>query len=152
LCQPSRFGSHTRICRGTDRAMPAAARQPEQRPATVGGDLEDGRLHQRGDCRQTRAFGKHGGTETEPDSPHLVRAGPRTHDPGMEGEDPLRLEREADALCDRFEEAYLAGGRPDLDSWLPSDQRLRQAALPHLALLDLECRVLGGDAIRVEDY
>jgi hypothetical protein len=72
--------------------------------------------------------------------------------PGAETDSPLWLAREADALCDRFEEAHLRGDRPDLDAWLPAEGGLRGVALPQLALLDLECRVRNGDAVRVEEY
>ena len=64
----------------------------------------------------------------------------------------INVEREVDALCDRFEACWKRGERPDLDAWLPANDTVRGAALAALARLDLEYRLEEGEAVRVEDY
>src|SRR5687767_2817515 len=55
-------------------------------------------------------------------------------------------------LIERFEAAWAAGGRPDLDAHLPADPDDRRAVLPELAHADLEFRILGGERVRAEEY
>ncbi len=69
-----------------------------------------------------------------------------------EAADSLELVRAVDVLCDRFEEAWRRGERPDLDAWLPTEALRRKAALPELARLDLECRLSTGEDVRAEHY
>jgi hypothetical protein len=58
-----------------------------------------------------------------------------------------------EALVDRFEDAWQAGGRPDLAAFLPDGPAdLRRAVLRELAHVDLERRLETGEAARVEDY
>jgi len=60
--------------------------------------------------------------------------------------------RAVDALCDRFEDAWRAGERPDLDEWMSAAGSVGDAALPELAALDLDYRVRSGDPATAADY
>jgi hypothetical protein len=57
-----------------------------------------------------------------------------------------------DALCDRFEQALLAGNAGDWLDWLPPVGPARARALAELARLDLEHRLRAGAPVRVEAY
>src|SRR5262245_21578474 len=52
----------------------------------------------------------------------------------------------------RFEEAWLAGGRPDLGDFIPPDEPERASLILELAHVDLECRIKHGLEARVEAY
>ncbi len=55
-------------------------------------------------------------------------------------------------ILERFEEAWLEGGRPDLADYLPPDEPEREALLQELVHTDLECRLKAGLPVRVETY
>jgi WD40 repeat protein len=69
-------------------------------------------------------------------------------DTGLTGEALARLEQ----AVDRFEAAYAAGQRPQIDAYLPADAAERRALLVHLVNIDLERRLKAGEAVRVESY
>jgi serine/threonine protein kinase len=52
----------------------------------------------------------------------------------------------------RFEGAWRQGPRPRIDDYLPADVPLRARVLIELVHIDLELRLKGGEAARVEDY
>src|SRR5437868_12022741 len=52
----------------------------------------------------------------------------------------------------RFEDAWQDGRQPDIDAFLPPDAAQRRAVLPELIHADLEYRLKGGEAVRVETY
>jgi serine/threonine-protein kinase len=58
---------------------------------------------------------------------------------------------ELTSLVERFEAAWQAGQRPDIDAHLPPGPG-RRAALVELAHVELEWRLKAGEAARVEDY
>src|SRR4051794_32566676 len=64
--------------------------------------------------------------------------------------DLLALEREVDTICDRFEDAWRRGERPNLADYLPPDGPLRQAVLPELMRLDREGRARAEEGARAE--
>jgi serine/threonine protein kinase/Zn finger protein HypA/HybF involved in hydrogenase expression len=55
-------------------------------------------------------------------------------------------------LLARFESDWLHGRRPELEDYLPSAPAARDAVLGRLLRVDLECRLRGGEAVRVENY
>jgi serine/threonine protein kinase len=57
-----------------------------------------------------------------------------------------------ETVFERFEGAWLGGGRPALDDFLPAAGPDRAALLPELVLIDLECRFKAGEAVRLEPY
>ena len=57
-----------------------------------------------------------------------------------------------DALVERFEQAWQAGGRPALEDYLPEGGPDRVAVLVELAHVDLERRLQTGESARTEDY
>src|SRR5262245_41385543 len=57
-----------------------------------------------------------------------------------------------EALFRRFESAWHEGPRPSIDSYLPSIGPERLAALKEPSRMDLQSRVMAGDAARVEEY
>lgn len=67
---------------------------------------------------------------------------------GPSTESRSRLE----SLVDAFESAWLRGEQPDLDQYLQSSALDRTAVLVELVHIDLERRLKGGEAARVEDY
>ncbi|HVS38223.1 MAG TPA: hypothetical protein VMS17_21870 [Gemmataceae bacterium] len=64
--------------------------------------------------------------------------------------DTLAIAEKVDALCDRFEEAWRRGERPNLDAWLPADGPLRRAALAELVRVELEHRRQAGETPAVD--
>jgi len=66
---------------------------------------------------------------------------------------PLDLVKRVDALCDRFEEAWVAGSNPAIEQYLrelpESDQ---PALLRELLRVELECRFRKGDTPTSEEY
>jgi tRNA A-37 threonylcarbamoyl transferase component Bud32 len=60
----------------------------------------------------------------------------------------LELER----YVARFEAAWQAGQRPDLEKHLPAEEPLRRLALVEMAHADLEYRLKAGEPARVEEY
>jgi eukaryotic-like serine/threonine-protein kinase len=54
-------------------------------------------------------------------------------------------------VVERFEQAWQAGQRPDIEAHLPAGEG-RRAALVELAHVELERRLKAGEAARVEDY
>jgi predicted Ser/Thr protein kinase len=66
-------------------------------------------------------------------------------------EDSLALNRQVDALCDRFEEAWRNGEQPEFRAWVPAAGPLRRAALVELACIDLEWRIGAGEPARIEE-
>src|SRR5262245_45244640 len=62
------------------------------------------------------------------------------------------LSAAVDELCDRFEDALLAGDRPGLDSWLAEAGHESSAALPELAALDLDDRCRAGESVGAAEY
>jgi serine/threonine protein kinase len=74
---------------------------------------------------------------------------------GNSHEPPDSLEATAtwlDEVTERFEAAYQAGNRPAIDDHLPADGPRRLAALVALVHIDLERRLKGDEAVRVEQY
>jgi len=57
-----------------------------------------------------------------------------------------------EGLVERFESDWLHGRRPELDDYIPSRKENRDAVLARLVRVDLECRLRGGEAARVETY
>lgn len=57
-----------------------------------------------------------------------------------------------DELVARFEGDWLHGRRPELEDYLPSAPAARDAVLGRLLRVDLECRLRGGEEVRVEKY
>ena len=55
-------------------------------------------------------------------------------------------------LLSRFESDWLHGRRPELADYLPSAPAARDAVLGRLLRVDLECRLRGGEEVRVEKY
>jgi WD40 repeat protein len=55
-------------------------------------------------------------------------------------------------FVDAFEEAWQAGGRPDIDRYLPPDAPLRRTVLIKLVHIDLENCLRAGEKVRVETY
>jgi serine/threonine-protein kinase len=65
----------------------------------------------------------------------------------------LALEWQVDAVCLRFEAAWQAGQRPDLEAYLADAQEpLRSALLRELIALDIEYRRRAGESPSLEDY
>jgi serine/threonine protein kinase len=62
------------------------------------------------------------------------------------------LRHRLETVFERFEGAWLGGGRPVLDDFLPAAGPERAALLPELVLIDLECRFKAGEAVRLEPY
>src|SRR5215471_21489162 len=52
----------------------------------------------------------------------------------------------------RFESTHRQGCRPRIDDYLPRDGPLRLRILVELVHIDLELRLKGGEAARVEEY
>jgi tRNA A-37 threonylcarbamoyl transferase component Bud32 len=67
---------------------------------------------------------------------------------GLSAEDSAQLV----PAVEQFEDAWEKGRRPAIDDYLPADGRLRQALLVKLTHVDLERRLVAGEAARVEDY
>ena len=65
---------------------------------------------------------------------------------------PLDLARKLDRICSDFERAWKAGERPEIDAFLPDDDRLRAVALEHLVHVDLEQQLKADASVRVESY
>jgi tetratricopeptide (TPR) repeat protein/tRNA A-37 threonylcarbamoyl transferase component Bud32 len=59
---------------------------------------------------------------------------------------------ELNVIVDRFEAAWQQGQPPTIDDYLPPDQAQRQAVLVELIHVDLDWRLAGGEAPRVEQY
>jgi WD40 repeat protein/serine/threonine protein kinase len=57
-----------------------------------------------------------------------------------------------DAIVQRFERSWQAGGRPAIDDYLPKDGPTRLAVLDELVHVDLERRRRAGEPARAEDY
>jgi serine/threonine protein kinase/Leucine-rich repeat (LRR) protein len=64
----------------------------------------------------------------------------------------LKVKLASDALCDRFEQAWQGGDRPDLATFLPADGALRSVALPELVLVDMEYRARAGETASADMY
>jgi WD40 repeat protein/tRNA A-37 threonylcarbamoyl transferase component Bud32 len=62
--------------------------------------------------------------------------------------DSIRLER----AVDRFEDAWQRGERPAIDPYVPAEGPDRVRVLVELVHVDLERRLKGGEAVRVETY
>lgn len=69
-----------------------------------------------------------------------------------DGRETLDLRQAVDALCDRFEEAWQQGRKPDLAAFVPPADPLRQEALPELILVDLEYRFRSDEQPSSHDY
>src|SRR5262249_38278986 len=66
---------------------------------------------------------------------------------------PPELAERFDLLCDRFEPAWQAGGRPALEDFLAQiEEPARTALFVELFRLDMAYRLLAGEAPRVEAY
>jgi serine/threonine-protein kinase len=65
---------------------------------------------------------------------------------------PTGLTQGLEQLYERFEQAWHAGERPAIADFLPPTEPARARALVELALIDLECRLKGGEEARVETY
>ena len=66
---------------------------------------------------------------------------------------PMEIVRQIDAICDRFEEAWLGNQRPRIEDCLPEvDDAHRSALLRELLRVELECRLRAGDEPAVEGY
>jgi formylglycine-generating enzyme required for sulfatase activity len=71
--------------------------------------------------------------------------------PGADGP-PREVSTRILQIVKRFEEAWRRGRPPDLNEFLPSDTTARRAGLAALIHVDLERRLLVGEAARVETY
>jgi hypothetical protein len=67
-------------------------------------------------------------------------------------EPPAGASGRLEEVVERFEQAWQADSRPDLEEHLPADRPLRRVALVELVHIDLECRLKTGEQARVEDY
>jgi hypothetical protein len=69
-------------------------------------------------------------------------------------DDPVagRPSSELDEMVRRFEAAWRAGPRPNIDDFLLCGEPLRFPALAELACVELKLRLLVGEAARVEEY
>jgi WD40 repeat protein/predicted Ser/Thr protein kinase len=66
---------------------------------------------------------------------------------------PLSLARQVDRVCDRFEEAWLAGDRPRIEAFLDeAPQAARPTLLRELLRLELEQRCRAGDQPAADEY
>ena len=66
---------------------------------------------------------------------------------------PMGIARQIDAICDRFEEAWLGNQRPHIEDCLTDvDEAHRSTLLRELLRVELECRIRSEDAPAVEDY
>ena len=66
---------------------------------------------------------------------------------------PMGIARQIDAICDRFEEAWLGNQRPHIEDCLTDvDEAHRSTLLRELLRVELECRLRSEDAPAVEDY
>jgi WD40 repeat protein/serine/threonine protein kinase len=65
---------------------------------------------------------------------------------------PEEVGTRLEQIADDFESAYEEGRTPDIDAYLPPGGPERRAALIDLVHIDLERRLKGGAAVRVEDY
>jgi serine/threonine protein kinase len=76
------------------------------------------------------------------------------HPPGREGAElPSTLVRRAERECDRFEAAWKAGQRPDLEDHLGAvPEAERSALLRELLLLEVDYRRLAGEQPRAEEF
>jgi tetratricopeptide (TPR) repeat protein len=77
----------------------------------------------------------------EPPAPVPVAQSPRLESPWSAAE-----------VVQRFRLAWWHGKRPELDEFLPSRPEVRQAALPEMTRIDLECRLNCKEPVRVESY
>src|SRR5262249_56891412 len=129
------------------RGMPAAAGPAGGRPAAGGGAVETRRLHQRRDRGEARLRRAHRGAPAAADPQELGESGVPVSEILEPTGDSLSLsaERRLDGVCLRFEAAWQAGRRPDIESLLndvpPGD---RPALLRELIALDLVYRRRGG--------
>lgn len=57
-----------------------------------------------------------------------------------------------DEVAERFEDVWLSGSPPDICSFLPQSERLRDEVLQELVKLDLEYRLKAGEQIIIESY
>ncbi len=69
-----------------------------------------------------------------------------------DGADSLRLAREVDVLCDRYEQALTSGTAGRLEDWVPVGESERAAALIELVLLEFEHRLQAGEAVQPDEY
>jgi hypothetical protein len=66
---------------------------------------------------------------------------------------PVRVSsREVDRWVRRFEAAWKAGKRPNLENFLPPEARLRAEVLVELVHIDMEYRFDDGENVRIETY
>jgi formylglycine-generating enzyme required for sulfatase activity len=66
---------------------------------------------------------------------------------------PLEVEEQVDKICDRFEEAWKQGQRPQIEDYLDDLAELgRSALLHHLVKLDIYYRRRAGENPTVEEY
>jgi formylglycine-generating enzyme required for sulfatase activity/tRNA A-37 threonylcarbamoyl transferase component Bud32 len=66
---------------------------------------------------------------------------------------PLSAEQRIDEACQRFEAAWKAGERPDLEDYLgPSEAEERRPLLRELLRLEWFYRLRGGDTPRIDEY
>jgi predicted Ser/Thr protein kinase len=66
---------------------------------------------------------------------------------------PLALERQIDAICDRFEEAWIEGQRPQIEQYLGEMREpQRPALLAALLAVDVECQAQHGEDLAAAAY
>lgn len=65
---------------------------------------------------------------------------------------PTPAEDAIEDIVRPFDRAWRQGQRPVLDEYLPDEDPLRRAVLIELVHIDLEYRLLGGEAVRLEEY
>src|SRR5262249_21160006 len=145
-----------RVRRPVRRRVPRAAGPLEGPGAGEAGPAEDGRVHQRGDCRRVRLRPAHGGAQAASD-PQDLGAGRRTMNTSeANSEDPsVVAERRLGALCDRFEAAWrnvaCGGPRPSLAAFV-EESGADAELVRELVLLDLHYRRRQGERPLRADY
>src|SRR5262249_20316355 len=128
--------------------MPAAAAPPGRWPTEVDSTVEDGGLHQRGNCRQARLRRALHQAQIENDSENLGKGKRTMSEPRPQKSDswsPATAQR-IEQACNCFEAAYRANPPVKAEDFLgESPEPDRSALLRELLLLELEYRCRAGE-------
>src|SRR5207237_10018054 len=105
---------------GGKRSHRESSPAPGRRQTAVHRDLEMGRLSQPRNRRYARLQGTHHRTQGKADPNALGRGGCAMKEAQSSGSpaSAAQLARRLDQLCDRFEAAWMAGRRPQLERYL----------------------------------
>src|SRR5262249_4816806 len=112
--------THARARRRDGRGVPAPGRPARRRDAPLGRRLEDGGLDQPRDRRAARLRRAHGRAQAPLDPTALGRRGRSMSTRGAvdDSDLPATLVEVLERVCDRFEAACKAGGRPRIEDYL----------------------------------